>query len=243
LRCLRHRHSGALSSRFWERWWRSIFSTFPTERKKEEQRKKDFETAQRGIRLNLSLPELSQPKRTEESINKTSEPMSFLTPPLGLNKYVWEMIPVIAQTYGLETALVAAIVRQESNGNRYAVRYEPGWKYHLDPGKWANKIGCSVSTEMIGQSTSYGLMQVMGTVAREYGFKGWFPQLCEIETGLKYGCQHLRKYFDKWGSEENAISAYNQGSPAKTNDGVFKNKKYVDEVLLHKAAVNRHLIS
>jgi soluble lytic murein transglycosylase-like protein len=84
------------------------------------------------------------------------------------------------------TALVCAIVEQESAWNTHAIRYEPGFRtryvapLHLPP------------TEEIARSISWGLMQVMGQVAREHGFDGKFlSALCDPALGLDIGCAVL----------------------------------------------------
>ncbi len=61
---------------------------------------------------------------------------------------------------------------------------------------------------------SWGLMQVMGAVAREYGFSGRFlSQLCDPAVGLEYGCRHLSILLKRHGTIRAALSAYNSGQP------------------------------
>ena len=65
-------------------------------------------------------------------------------------------------------------------------------------------------------------MQVMGQVARELGYKGDLPKLCEPEIGLEWGCLHLA---NKMKAHSNniveALLAWNGGS----------NLNYPDEVI------------
>jgi hypothetical protein len=91
-----------------------------------------------------------------------------------------------AAYHELDAALVCAIIEQESAWNTYAIRYEPGFRtryvapLHLPP------------TEEIARSISWGLMQVMGQVAREHGFDGKFlSALCDPALGLDLGCAVL----------------------------------------------------
>lgn len=122
----------------------------------------------------------------------------------------------------LPVECVLAVCTVESNGNPWAYRYEPGYR-------WI--VGASISqSERMGQMTSWGLMQVMGGVAREHGFTGWFPELCDPMTGLKYGMFHLRKYWAKYQNWPETIASYNAGHPVNVN-GVFTNQAYVDKVL------------
>jgi len=92
----------------------------------------------------------------------------------------------IATEHGLDPALVCAVVEQESAWDAYAIRYEPGFRaryvapLELPP------------TEEIARSISWGLLQVMGQVAREHGFQGHFlSALSDPAVGLAIGCAVL----------------------------------------------------
>ena len=143
----------------------------------------------------------------------------------------WGVIRRESAEHKLDPLLVASIIQVESAGNTYAMRYEPAWRYHYYAREISQNVGSSLETENKGQATSWGLMQVMGTVAREYGFKGWFSQLCEPELGLKYGCLHLKKKFEKYGSMDKAVAAYNAGNVRYQKSGIFVNERYVDKVM------------
>jgi soluble lytic murein transglycosylase-like protein len=89
----------------------------------------------------------------------------------------------LASAHGLDPALVCAVVEQESEWDACAIRYEPGFRaryvapLELPP------------TEEIARSISWGLMQVMGQVAREQGFQRPFlSALCDPSAGLTFGC-------------------------------------------------------
>ncbi len=91
-----------------------------------------------------------------------------------------------AARHALDAALVCAVVDQESAWDPHAMRYEPGFRsryvapLHLPP------------SEEIARSISWGLMQVMGQVAREHGFTGKFlSALCEPAAGVESGCRVL----------------------------------------------------
>src|SRR5271163_3329752 len=92
----------------------------------------------------------------------------------------------IAYEHGLDPALVCAVVEQESAWDAHAIRYEPGFRaryvapLELPP------------TEETARSISWGLLQVMGQVAREHGFQGPFlSALCDPSAGLEIGCTVL----------------------------------------------------
>jgi len=136
----------------------------------------------------------------------------------------------IASKVGVEPALFEAICRAESNLDPYAVRFEPAWRYHHFPREWASRLNISVETERVLQACSWGLPQVMGSVAREYGFQDSLVRLTEPELCLYYGAKHLKKFMEKYGDDAEAVSAYNQGSNRKTEGGMFLNQTYVDRV-------------
>ena len=149
--------------------------------------------------------------------------------------------------------LVWAIVQVESGGDIYAWRVEPHYRYLMDvsTGKpfraqtaaevaserapqdfpYINGLS-SRDTEWWGQQASWGPMQIMGAVAREYGFRGHFPELCG-EHGIDYGCRHLAwlcARFLRDGDYRRVAAAFNAGSLRYTDDGKFVNQVYVDKV-------------
>jgi soluble lytic murein transglycosylase-like protein len=82
--------------------------------------------------------------------------------------------------------LVCAVIEQESAWNQYAIRYEPEFRE-----RYVVPLALP-PTEEIARSTSWGLMQVMGQVAREHGFKGAsLAELCSVAVGLDVGCAVL----------------------------------------------------
>jgi hypothetical protein len=88
-----------------------------------------------------------------------------------------------ASRNGLDPAIVCAIVEQESAWDSHAMRYESAFR-----AKYVSPLGLS-PTEEIARSISWGLMQVMGQVAREHGFAEKFlSALCEPEAGITVGC-------------------------------------------------------
>jgi soluble lytic murein transglycosylase-like protein len=142
-----------------------------------------------------------------------------------------------AVAFNLKPELIQAIILRESDNNQYAMRYEPNWQYLTSVKRFAGLTGTTEDTERMGQSISWGLMQVMGTCAREMGFVGSFPELCVIETNLYYGCLKLSQLLKKYENLKDAISAYNSGCPVKKLDGSYKNQGYVDTVLQLMSAI------
>jgi len=139
-----------------------------------------------------------------------------------------------ADKYDLPYGLIAAIIRVESSGNTWAMRYEPTFMVLLNGKQWPVFGAVSHDTEVHARSTSWGLMQVMGQVARERGFEGVFlSELCKPQLGIEYGCRQLaffrQRYFDRDGWN-GVISSYNQGGPRRAPDGDFLNSSYVRKV-------------
>lgn len=144
-----------------------------------------------------------------------------------------DLLPLIeaaASAHGLPPRLVAAIVRVESGGNPWAHRYEREFdrRYNREPGGFIPR-GCSGDTEEVGRAQSWGLMQIMGETARYLGFRGWFPELCSPEVGLRWGCDYLARLASRYSREpwEVICRAYNGGPGNRHN----KSNTYPDKVL------------
>src|SRR5262252_6444936 len=116
-----------------------------------------------------------------------------------------------AASQSLDPALVCAVVEQESGWNPWAMRYEPAFfSKYVAPLYTNNKIS---ATEAHARGFSWGLMQVMGQVAREAGFDALFlSALCDPEQGLAVGCKVLRKKLGAArGDVAQALLAWNGG--------------------------------
>jgi hypothetical protein len=148
-----------------------------------------------------------------------------------VNQDWFALIQKIAKGPGLDWRLVAAFMQVESGGNPYAMRYESEWKYLEQPEMYAKDLGITTMTETMLQCFSYGLLQVMGGTARGMGYKDHLPMLCQPEVGLLWGCMLLSRNMNKYPVITDVISAYNAGTPRKTNDGKYVNQIYVDKVM------------
>lgn len=113
----------------------------------------------------------------------------------------------------IDADLILAVIYTESGGDPWAMRYEPGFyeRYVLE---LSAKEGLT-QTEARARATSWGLMQVMGQVARELGYKKpYLAALCDPWDGIWFGSKHLARKIKLYGFE-GGISAYNHGQPAK----------------------------
>jgi soluble lytic murein transglycosylase-like protein len=128
-----------------------------------------------------------------------------------------------AAAHQLDAALVCAICEQESSWNPWAIRYEPAFfTRYVEPQVSAAQI---TLTEAQARAFSWGLMQVMGQVAREHNF-GAAPtantassmyaaslsQLCDPTTGLEIGCRvFAAKLASAHGDVTRALQLWNGG--------------------------------
>jgi soluble lytic murein transglycosylase-like protein len=112
-----------------------------------------------------------------------------------------------ADKYGIDQTLVCAVCEQESGWDPWATRFEPA--FYL---KYTKPMSLS-DTEEYTRAISFGLMQIMGEVARELGFTGrYLAELCEPVTGLDYGCKKLTRCLAQAGGDvTKALLKYNGG--------------------------------
>ena len=137
-----------------------------------------------------------------------------------------------AEQHEIDLDLVLAFITVESNFNVWAHRFEPSWRYSLtdeETNRHAAHNMISVATEHVDQCTSFGVMQVMGSVARELGYLGNLAGLYDPEYGVHYGCLKLKLELKKYPEMSDAISSYNAGSPRKVG-GLYSNQTYVDKI-------------
>jgi soluble lytic murein transglycosylase-like protein len=131
-----------------------------------------------------------------------------------------------AHAHDLDPSLVCAVIEQESGWNPWAMRYEPAFFAKYVASLYTNnKVSAS---EAYARGFSWGLMQVMGQVARENGFSDRFLSgLCDPNFGIEYGCRVLRKKLDlAKGDTLQGLLAWNGGG----------NPNYAVEVLDRRGA-------
>jgi soluble lytic murein transglycosylase-like protein len=127
--------------------------------------------------------------------------------------------------FALDPAIVCAVVEQESAWNTFALRFEPAFFAKYVASLYTNnKVTAS---EAYARGFSWGLMQVMGQVARETGYDApYLSAICDPQQGLAIGCKVLRKKFDaNAGDTTRALLAWNGGA----------NPQYPVQVLARRA--------
>lgn len=167
-----------------------------------------------------------------------------------------------AKQHGLRPIVVAAIVARESSGNPWAYNPEPAYEHLWDlrdnapyrrltgterraagpPVGFPSPSGADADAEFWGQRASWGLMQVMGAVAREVGFSDPFlTKLCDPEHGIEFGCRALAMFgarMMKLGShsEDAMVAAYNGGFKGNLN-APYRSQAYLSRVRSAEAAL------
>lgn len=130
---------------------------------------------------------------------------------------------------GVSPMLLAAVIHQESSGNPWAIRYEPAFfRRYLEAKTRKTLEGyvptrCSFETELRSRAYSYGLLQLMGQVARERGFRGEFlTELLDPATNLKWGSEFLQTLLLKHQNTEKALLRWNGGGDPDYGKKVLK---------------------
>jgi soluble lytic murein transglycosylase-like protein len=134
-----------------------------------------------------------------------------------------------AHAHGLWSELVCAVIEQESGWDLWAARYEPAfYKRYIEP--LTAKSTPLPASEARMRAFSWGLMQVMGQVAREHGFLGnSLAQLCDPAVGLDVGCRVLAaKLAAAEGNVPRALLLWNGGGHRDYPDAVLaRTHKYI----------------
>lgn len=161
-------------------------------------------------------------------------------------------IELVAAQYDVPPSLVEAIVLVESGGDPFAIRHEPSYRWLVNvktrqpfrsltpservsaaaPPDFPAGTGRSADTEWMQQRTSWGLMQIMGALARELGYtEPFLSSLCDPVANLRLGCRHLSSLL-AWahGDTHRAIRAFNGG---RGGADLPATEDYLQKVLKH----------
>ncbi len=148
-----------------------------------------------------------------------------------------------ALNVGVDPILVQCVCEHESSWDPLAWNPEPRYRYMWDvrqnkPFRQLTDVEISSSIppadfhalagdpdqEWWGQRASWGLMQVMGAVARERGFTGpYLTAMTDPLEGLIRGCRHLKWCLDREGGDlKLALLRFNGGGAANYPDLVLQ---------------------
>lgn len=129
---------------------------------------------------------------------------------------------LVALNMAMDPALVCSVCATESSWNPNATRYEPGFFR-----RYISSMKGLTEDEMGKRATSFGLLQIMGQVARELGFDGKdLIELLDPMTGLTYGCRKLKRCLEaENGNVPAALLKYNGGGNAHYPDAVLSHYK------------------
>lgn len=134
-----------------------------------------------------------------------------------------------AVRHTLDRDLLEAQVMAESAGRAEAFRFEEGFyeKYLAGKPEWKEWVPRRISS-------SYGLMQIMFSTARQHGFSGEPEMLFVPFINLEWGSKHLASLLE-WAEGDiiRALCAYN-GGKAGNVVAPFRNQAYADKVLRQK---------
>lgn len=162
-----------------------------------------------------------------------------------------DLVRVAALRFQLDPRLVEAQVIVESGGDPTAWNPEPAYRYFwnvrtqqpfraLREGESADErapddfpsLAGDRDQEWWAQQASWGILQVMGAVARELGCRvPYLTALCYPEVGLEYGCRKLQIELDFAGDVRTALAAYNGGRFGNRAGRPLRNTSYADAVL------------
>jgi hypothetical protein len=178
---------------------------------------------------------------------------SFLLPS-GLEPWR-SAIGTAAKRNGVRETLLAAISVQEvRNSDPLATRYEAGFESRYVTGQPIEAKARASGWAARDLATSYGLMQVMGAVAFEYGFRRQAIQLVSVTNSFEYGARHFSnfivRYFKdaktKSQAEWLALVAYNGGHGAvlewqRSQDSGIPAVQYANSVYQREQAILKGL--
>jgi len=144
-----------------------------------------------------------------------------------LNEMVKEAIKENSELYGIEKALIKAIIEHESMNYVFAFRVD--YKA-LKKQEWYNKLLDEKEKKDKKYYASYGLMQVLYGLAKSLGFNGTPEDLFNPMVNIRYGCKYLQRLKSAYRDIKDIIAAYNYGYAKKRKNGTYYNQSYVCSV-------------
>lgn len=149
-----------------------------------------------------------------------------------MDQSLTDLFKSISQLHDIDYYWLRAIVRQESDDNIYALRFEATYHYLLNPIHFSKKLGITLNTEITTQKMSWGLCQMMGGLAREQGFEEDMGKFFDPKINLTHLAKRLAKLRTISVYSGDVFAMYNGGEGAhKLLDGRYTNQNYVDSVM------------
>jgi Transglycosylase SLT domain len=142
-----------------------------------------------------------------------------------------DIIKQASLSYLIDENWIKAIIKQESNWDQYALRYEPEYKYLYHENIYAANSHVTQITEIACQQMSWGFGQVMGATARQQGHQGPMGELFLPEINIKHICILLHNLKKRSPNVDDIFAMYNGGPEALyLVNYKYKNQSYVDSV-------------
>lgn len=146
-------------------------------------------------------------------------------------KQLVQIVELEAATQKLDPILLLAICTHESSFDPFRAKTEASYRWLSLPNGHALRLGITYETEVALQSISYGLMQIMGATARQFGYNGQLAELAgNPSISLHFGTLYLQHCLKLYPKLEDTISAYNAGHPEEIANGIYRNQSYEDAV-------------
>lgn len=128
------------------------------------------------------------------------------------------LVGAAAEKHALDFWTLVAQVEKESSGNPNAIKLEAGYPWLYPRGSHPT------GQELEFQRTSWGLLQIMGATAREFGYTtpaGIWPdgplKHDPPDVALDLGCRYLLAQLRRYDYIGDALSAYNAGHATPDN--------------------------
>lgn len=136
----------------------------------------------------------------------------------------------VGNEWGLcPNAVMFGWIEQESSWDPEAIREEPAfYRRYIEEDHAGRREAWSLAM-------SWGILQVMGSTAREMGFEGrYLSALCQPALGLYFGVKYLRHQMERGdGTHSQGLAAYN-GGLGGNRTAPYRRQEYVDDVV-HRA--------
>lgn len=140
-----------------------------------------------------------------------------------------------AHRFGIALHILVGMAMTESSGQWGLTRHEPAYRYLWDirenkpfrkltsaeahsatpPEDFPAPENSTALEEWENQRTSFGVLQVMGAVARELGYIGDLNDL-RYHDGIVMGARHFKDLYKRFFADqgiEGVVEAYNRGRP------------------------------